>query len=74
VLHEIFHHLGRNGPFLAGFADAVQQLFPRELLMTSVALEDHPALVLDFLVGGEAVAAGNTLTAATNGRAFARSA
>jgi hypothetical protein len=47
------------------------ELVAGEFLAAAVALDDHEAFMLDFLVGGEPMAALEAFTAAADGRAFA---
>jgi hypothetical protein len=74
VVHQIFHGFGRDGAFLAGFADAGQKFFAGKFLVPSVALADHKPFVFDFFVSGEAVAALGTFAATADRRAFTRGA
>ena len=70
MVHEVFHCLGCDGTFLAGFADAGEQFFAGEFLMPPIPFQDHQPFVLHFLVGGETMIAGGTFAAAADGRAF----
>ena len=66
-LNDLLDGLGADGPLLAGFFQARQQLLPGKLLPPAIPLDHHQAFVLDFLVGGKALGTLQTLAAAADG-------
>src|SRR5262249_50762431 len=74
LVDEIFDDFWTDGPFLAGFLDAGQEFFLGKFLMPSVALQDHEAVALDFLVSREAMTAFRAFAAAADRSSFTRSA
>src|SRR5579871_830756 len=70
-VHQFRQLSHAHRPFFAGLEKAVQYLLPVELLPPAVFLDHHVGNFVDPLVGGKAALAGETLSAAANGIAFA---
>src|SRR5262245_51219805 len=72
LLDEIDDFLLADRAFFASLLHTGKELFPGKFLPAAIAFQDHEASALDFLVGGEAVAALQAFASTTNGRAFPR--
>jgi len=66
-VHERFDLVRRDRAFLAGFFDAIEEFVAVEVFVLAIAFFDAKFFAVDFLVGGEADAATQTLPASTDG-------
>jgi hypothetical protein len=68
----VFQGNETDGPFLARFGQAVDELSPIEGFMRSIAFHDPEIRTLHLLVSSKAIGAAKTFSAATNTGAIAR--